>query len=135
MTVTQKVTAHRLEWLGHLACMPKYRIPQKCLFGWLPEPRPRGGPTRRWRDGIRADLKIMYIPESEWYENAHGLRMEWRTTCWEALAEAVATQTSCRAPRPSAQVSCQVCGRSFRREGDMKRHKCTAERQKPVSQQ
>ena len=32
-------------------------------------------------------------------------------------------------------VVCEVCSRSFRREGDKKRHKCVAERQKPVSEQ
>ena len=31
-------------------------------------------------------------------------------------------------------VVCEVCSRSFRREGDKKRHKCVAERQKPVSE-
>ena len=110
MIVTQKVTARHLEWLGHLACMLEHRIPQKCLFGWLPEPRPQGSLTRRWRDVIRADLRIMQILESEWYEIARESRMEWCTTYREALAEAATTQTSCRAPRPPAQVSCHVCG-------------------------
>ena len=32
-------------------------------------------------------------------------------------------------------VVCGVCSRSFRREGDKKRHKCVAEREKPVSEQ
>ena len=32
-------------------------------------------------------------------------------------------------------VVCEVCSRSFRRECDRKRHKCIAERQKPVSEQ
>ena len=32
-------------------------------------------------------------------------------------------------------VVCEVCSRSFRREGDKKRPKCVAERQKPVSEQ
>ena len=30
---------------------------------------------------------------------------------------------------------CEVCSRTFRRESDKKRHKCLAERQKPVSEQ
>ena len=66
MTVTQKVTAHRLEWLGHLARMPEHCIPQKCacLFGWLPQACPQGGLTRRWRDVIRADLRVIQIPET-----------------------------------------------------------------------
>ena len=34
-------------------------------------------------------------------------------------------------------VTCAVavCGRSFRRPGDLKRHKCTEERRKPVGEQ
>ena len=30
---------------------------------------------------------------------------------------------------------CEVCSRIFRRESDCKRHKCVAERRKPVSEQ
>ena len=32
-------------------------------------------------------------------------------------------------------VFCDICKRSFRREGDKKRHKCTAERKKPIAEQ
>ena len=32
-------------------------------------------------------------------------------------------------------VVCEVCARKFRRESDKKRHKCLAERQKPISEQ
>ena len=32
-------------------------------------------------------------------------------------------------------VVCEVCSRKFRREGDKKRHKCVAERRKPVWEQ
>ena len=30
-------TRHRLEWLGHVARMVDYCLPQVCLFGWLPQ--------------------------------------------------------------------------------------------------
>ena len=33
------------------------------------------------------------------------------------------------------EVVCEVCSRTFRRESDCKRHKCIAERRKPVSEQ
>ena len=33
------------------------------------------------------------------------------------------------------QFQCQQCSRKFRRESDRKRHKCIAERQKPISEQ
>ena len=32
-------------------------------------------------------------------------------------------------------VECRACGRSFRRPGDSKRHKCRVEREKPVEKQ
>ena len=35
----------------------------------------------------------------------------------------------------SRDVVCEVCSRRFSRECDRKRHKCAAERQKPVSEQ
>ena len=49
-TAADKVKKRRLEWLGHLARMPDHRVPKSTLFSWLPEPRPRCGPKRRWRD-------------------------------------------------------------------------------------
>ena len=44
-----------------------------------------------------------------------------------------ATQTTTR--RQVEGVDCRACGRKFRRPGDLKRHKCTAEREKPVQEQ
>ena len=32
-------------------------------------------------------------------------------------------------------VECRACARSFRRPGDLKRHKCRVEREKPVEKQ
>ena len=52
-TATDKVAKRRLEWLGHLACMPNHRIPKQALFGLLPQTHPRVGPRKRWRDVIR----------------------------------------------------------------------------------
>ena len=48
-TITTKLMRRRLEWLGHLARMPDYHLPKICLFSWLPQTRPPGGPRRRWR--------------------------------------------------------------------------------------
>ena len=33
---------------------------------------------------------------------------------------------------PQRQVACRECGRTFCRQGDLKRHKCQTERSKPV---
>ena len=67
-TAAIKVKKRRLEWLGHVARMADHRIPKACLFGWLPQPRPRGGPRLRWRDLIRRDLGEISVREDKWYE-------------------------------------------------------------------
>ena len=69
-TAAEKVSKRRLEWFGHLVRMPDYRTPKISLFSWLPEPRPRGGPRKWWRDVIRADLKERNISEEVWYNEA-----------------------------------------------------------------
>ena len=66
-TTTDKVCKRRLEWLGHLARMPNYRIPKMTLFGWLPQLRPQGGPWRRWSDTIHRELKHLGIEEDKLY--------------------------------------------------------------------
>ena len=42
-TVAEMVMQQKLEWLGHVACMPDHRIPKSILFGWMSRPRPQGG--------------------------------------------------------------------------------------------
>ena len=128
-TVETKVVKHRHEWLGHLARMPDHRIPKQTLFGWLPQPRLQGGPQRRWRDLIRRDLKAVGVPEEEWYVAALS-RASWHETYRQGLEHRDQQQPNL--VQPQSQVQCPVCRRCFRREGDRARHKCTAERQKPV---
>ena len=132
-TVSEKVTRRRLEWLGHLARMPDKRTPKISLFSWLPEPRPKGGPLKRWKDMIRKDLKEMHIPEDTWYAKATTSRAEWRDTYRKARADTTHREQHRR--QADNQVQCPECLRTFRRESDKKRHKCLAERQKPVSEQ
>lgn len=134
-SITQKVAARRLEWLGHLARMPEHRLPQKCLFGWLPQPRPRGGPKKRWKDAIKSDLQEIKVPETQWYKLARTSRQGWRATYMSALEERRARQQEGAQLPTSTPVVCQECERTFRREGDRKRHKCTSERLKPVCEQ
>ena len=72
--VTNKIIKRRLEWLGHIACMPDHRTPKLALFGWLPQTRPPGGPRKQWRDQIRHDLKMVQVPEAEWCSEATSSR-------------------------------------------------------------
>ena len=71
----------RLEWLGHIACMPDNRIPRKVLFGWLQQPSPQGGPRRRWKGIIRQDLKDIDADKGQWYNEAVTSKDSWRALC------------------------------------------------------
>ena len=117
-----RIRQRRLEWLGHVARMPPERIPKILLFGLLPPRRPPGGPRKHWKDCISADLKALNAVEG-WYDLVDS-RPDWRR------------MYRCFEPEPSTpNVHCQVCGRYFSRPSDEKRHKCLAERQKPVCNQ
>ena len=61
-TAVDKVEKRRL---GHLARMPDHRVPKSILFGWQPQPCPRCGPKKRWRDVIRNDFKDIGMSEEE----------------------------------------------------------------------
>ena len=80
---------------------------------------------------MRKDLKSVEVGEDEWYEEAMRSRTGWRALylveMWggEESTDSVVVR----------DVVCQVCSRSFRRESDKKRHKCVAERQRPVCEQ
>ena len=57
--------------MGHLARMPDHRIPKSTLFGWLPQPRPRCVPKKRWRDMMRRDFEDIEVKsEEEWYDDS-----------------------------------------------------------------
>ena len=133
-TASVKVMKRRLEWLGHLARMPEERTPKICLFSWLPQPRPRGGPRLRWRDLIRRDLSNLKVPEESWYKEAATSRPHWRSIYKEGLLNIVDNTRTVSDPSEN-QVKCDECHRCFKRESDKKRHKCISERQKPVSEQ
>ena len=83
---------------------------------------------------VRKDLKDIDVEESEWYSEARRSRGGWRVLCRLGMeshreAEVVRASVAVR------EVVCEVCSRTFRRESDCKRHKCVAERRKPVSEQ
>ena len=87
--ITSMVTRRRLEWLGHMARMPDCCISKKILFGWLPKTRPAGGPHKRWCNHIRRYLKLVGVPESDWYHEATHSRnaagMQYTVLAWMML--------------------------------------------------
>ena len=66
-TVSEMVQKRRLEWPGHLVRMPNHRLPKVMLFSWLPQPRPRCEPQKRWRDVARKDIRNVEVEEHKWY--------------------------------------------------------------------
>ena len=139
-TVAIKVTKRRLEWLGHVARMSDHHIPKQVLFGLLPQLCPHVGPRRRWRDLIRRDLKNIGVKGGV----VQGCYVQLQGQAGVLLMLALEDETTeCHLPRAADhdtqtsqhQVECTICGRNYRRENDKTRHKCLAERQKPVSKQ
>ena len=126
-TVTSKVMRRRLEWLGHLVRMPDECTPKTALFTWLPKTRPRCGPKRRWRDVVKGDLTALEVGTGSWFEVAQSRKM-WCELYSKGVSEYQYQQEQTRRQQQeTGLVECSVCGRSFRREADKARHKCTRE--------
>ena len=132
-TIEDKLIKRGLEWLGHLARMSNKRIPKSALFGWLTQPRPRCGPKKRWRDAVRQDLKTISVGENNWHSEVNESREVWRALYKLGVEDHVKSRcTDRQSTQANYGVFCDICKRSFRREGNKKRHKCTAERKKPI---
>ncbi len=117
-----KLQRRRLEWLGHVARMEESRMPKQLLFGTLLQRRPAHGTRKRWKDCAMLDIRSRAI--DSWYDIANQSRPEWRRVCASAV----------ELPLPGPVV-CPVCSRSFSRQSDCVRHKCLAERAKPIAEQ
>ena len=76
-TLEDIIVAKRLRWLGHLARMDEDHLPQKLLFGWLPQHHPAYETKLRWKDKVRQDLKRFGIDEASWFRVAQE-RGHWR---------------------------------------------------------
>ena len=125
-----KVMKRHLKWLGHLTRMPDHHIPKICLFSWLPQPHPQGGPRLRWRD------KVIGVSKDRWYDEASVSSLRWKTAYRKGLESlSIASYHQEAQEHSSNQIKCDKYKRSFRRKSDKKHHKCISERQKPVSEQ
>ena len=82
---------------------------------------------------MKRDIKAAQIDESSWFEVALH-RGKWHTAYSDGLNNYQQSQLQQRMSK-SRDVKYDVCGRYFRRECDKVRHKCTAERSKPVCEQ
>ena len=131
-----------------MARMDDNRIPERMLFGWLPQQRPAHGTKMRWRDRVRKDLKKFDIEEGSWYRVAQE-RGSWRERCCAGLVDATEKRVQedevRKRKKPaerSSEVStqpgeatglpfkCDTCQRTFRRRQDIARHRCVTTRPK-----
>ena len=79
-------------------------------------------------------LRDIEVSEDEWFEKATLSRAGWREICREGV-ERHSEVSGVEVPAAAREVACEVCSRTFSREGDKKRHKCLNERSKPVCEQ
>ncbi len=81
---------------------------------------------------IKKDLQAVQVGD-DWYNVAQD-RGKWRSAWRLNLIKHQEAQQRGRL-RGERNVLCDVCGRRFGRKGDKARHKCAAERSRPVSEQ
>ena len=124
-TIETKLVKRHLEWLGQLARMQDHRLPKICLFRWLPQTRPCGGPRRRWRDLVKRYLKAVGMCDGSWYSAAQ-YRAKWREAWSQGTSEHQQAQEAMQL-EAEKNVVCTECGRCFRRESDKALPKCIAE--------
>ena len=114
----------RLQWLGHMGRMDSERLPKMMLFGELSGKRACHGPKKRWRDQMSGDLQAIGLKEN-WYQLCQD-RQEWFEKCREGVDEVAywRKRSRCAANVQSQErpIVCE-CGRAFRRQGDITRHK------------
>ena len=82
---------------------------------------------------MKRDLKEAEMSDSKWYNKAQD-RGKWLKAWSQKLSDHQQVQEA-RRPGTEKNVVWSECRRCFRRECDKACHKCTAERDKPVSEQ
>ena len=76
---------------------------------------------------MKKDIKAAGIPENTWYKEALH-REKWH----QAYNKSITEYQPAKKQNGPREIQCNECGRCFRTEGDKVRHKCLAERMKPV---
>jgi hypothetical protein len=74
----RQVKSRRMRWAGHVARMGEERNVYRVLIGKTEGGRPLGRPMRRWKDGIRMDLREIGLGGVDWIRLSQG-RDLWRS--------------------------------------------------------
>ena len=95
----------QFRWTGHVVRMEDDRIPKQTLYGQLADgTRSIGGQLKRFKDGLKANLKACGIPPME-LESLARDRSQWRASCSDAIAEFENSRISClKGQTTAAQV-------------------------------
>jgi hypothetical protein len=75
--IIRQIKSRRMRWAGHVARMGEERSVYRVLMGMLKGKRPLGRPRRKWKDGIRMDLREIGWWSVDWIQLVQG-RGRWR---------------------------------------------------------
>jgi hypothetical protein len=81
--IIRQVKSRRMRWAGHVARMGEERKMYKVLMGKSEGKKPLGRPRRRWKDGIRMDLREIGLGCVDW------IRLSQDRDRWRAVVSAV----------------------------------------------
>ena len=123
-TISDLVMEQQLRWLGHVGRMNEERLPKRVLFGEVRKKRPHHGVKKRWRDVARSNVEAIGVSE-RWYSLCQDRKI-WFRMCCEGVEKVSKTRQENTCPANYRAQTCKFicdCGRSFRRQGDLTRHK------------
>ena len=117
----------QIRWAGHVTRMPDTRLPKQLLYGELQEgKRSRGCPRKRFKDSLKASLKVFGINTESWESDAQD-RQQWRSQLTNGAKRAeearISTAQAKRVARkaraastslPAPTLRCPYCNREFR---------------------
>ena len=87
-TINSKILLNQLRWAGHCVRMDDERLPKQVLYSELMTgKRTQGGQRKRWKDTLKANLKMGQIDLTKW-ENETLDRKRWRHAIHEAQTTA-----------------------------------------------
>jgi hypothetical protein len=81
--IIRKIKSRRMRWAGHVARMGEERKVYRVLMGKPEGKRPLGRLRRRWKNGIRMDLREIGWGSVEWIQLARDMDR------WRALVNTV----------------------------------------------
>ena len=111
----------QFRWVGHVIIMPDLRVPKQVFFGQLSTGcRLQGGPVRRYKDGLKANLRACSI-DPKALRSAPCQKSSWRKECKVAISNfelrrtgALVAKRQTRKAATSQSSSlwvCDVCAR------------------------